>query len=165
MLDLKPALEISVEIHGSQREKSGDPYFGHLIHVMDQMDTDEERAVAILHDSVEDAANEGMREALLGRIRNAYGPEVADAVALLSHVDQTPYMEYIRRLSTNPLAVKVKMADLKDNRRPDRLRRLPREESSRLWDKYEEAVHFLLTAEMNRELTAGTSAPSPPAKS
>jgi hypothetical protein len=58
-------------------------------------------------------------------------------------------MDYIRRLSTNPLAVKVKFADLADNRRRERLRKLPREESNRLFDKYEQAWLLLYSLTMD----------------
>lgn len=151
-LDLTEAFRIAVEVHGAQRDKAGEPYLFHVFRVAEQMDTDEERVVAILHDVIEDSValhpNAASVEMLrLGlKIRSLYGIAVADAVCELTRGPVEPYLDYIRRLATNPLAVKVKFADLKDNRNRDRLRKLPRTEAERLWDKYEKAWLVLYAA-------------------
>jgi hypothetical protein len=44
-----------------------------------------------------------------------YPAEVVEAVGLLTHDDDTPYLEYVARLKHNPLARAVKLADLKHN--------------------------------------------------
>lgn len=146
-LDLTEAFRIAVEVHGAQRDKAGEPYMGHICRVMSAMDTDEERAVAILHDALEDCGKENQMH-FAQMIWDAYPREVWDAVLLLtrSRVLDSTYLDYIRRLSTNPLAVKCKFADIQDNRNPQRLRKLPRAECDRLYDKYEQAWLTLYAA-------------------
>ena len=142
-LDLKPAFEIAVQVHGSQRDKAGLPYLGHLFRVMEQMETDEERVVAILHDVLEDGPGGIERISTQCRISSVYGDDVLEAIFSLTRDPGEPYSDYIRRLSTNPLAVKVKFADLTDNMNPQRLRKLPRDEANRLFDKYTNAYNLL----------------------
>jgi len=140
---LGEAFKIAVEVHGNQRDKAGVPYLAHICRVMEQMDTDEERVVAILHDVLEDCGTPvvGIYGA---RILAAYGINVIDAIFSLTRASTTDptYMDYIRRLSENPLAVKVKLADLRDNMRQDRLEKLP--DGLRLYAKYREAYDFLI---------------------
>lgn len=144
-LMLGEAFKIAVEVHGNQRDKSGEPYLGHVCRVMSAMETDTERCVAILHDALEDC--DSLYTLEYGRrIGDIYGVEVIDAVIALTRFDRVflpDYMDYIRRLSFNPLAVKVKLSDLADNMRRDRLRKLPALEAERLYQRYHEAYCFL----------------------
>lgn len=156
---LAEAFKIAVEVHGNQRDKAGEPYMGHICRVMSAMDTDTERCVAILHDSIEDSKRVG---GMTRHLRGLFPDEIVDAVGALSRrpvnlqtlaqlvtdgarpIERESYMDYIRRLSSNPLAVKVKLADLRDNMNEDRLRKLPtKEEAFRLHKKYWEAYRFL----------------------
>ena len=41
--------------------------------------------------------------------------EITEALSLLTHERSVPYMEYVRKISENPLARKVKIADLLHN--------------------------------------------------
>lgn len=61
--------------------------------------------------------------------------EVADAVEALTRKDNETYLGFILRVMDNPLAVKVKMADLEDNM-------MSLEEGS-LKDKYRLALYIL----------------------
>jgi (p)ppGpp synthase/HD superfamily hydrolase len=72
--------------------------------------TDAERMVAVLHDVVEDTPHtlEDLRRA-------GYPEEVVQAVDCLTRRDTETYDEFIERLKPNPLAYKVKIADLEDN--------------------------------------------------
>lgn len=155
LLDLTEAFRIAVEVHGAQRDKAGEPYMGHICRVMSAMDTDEERAVAILHDVLEDCGKENQMH-FAQMIWDAYPREVWDAVLLLtrSRVLDSTYLDYIRRLSTNPLAVKVKLADLADNMDPKRLAKLSEAERLRLLEKYGPAVKLLV-------IQKGTPCPKP----
>jgi (p)ppGpp synthase/HD superfamily hydrolase len=88
----------------------GSPYILHPLRPMMQMHTDEERIVAILHDVVEDT------EVTLNDLQEAgFGENVLEAVRLLTHEDDLSYEDYVLRLKSNPLARKVKLADLNDN--------------------------------------------------
>lgn len=163
VLDLTQAVRIAAEVHGAQRDKAGEPYLMHVFRVADAMQTDEERVVAILHDAIEDAPD---RNEIGLRIFECYGEDVSEAVDMLTHYPSLSYLDYIRRLAKNPLAVKVKLADIQDNRKPERLRKLPRAECDRLYDKYEKAwLTLYAAADEAGTLPATAAFASPRAKS
>ena len=47
--------------------------------------------------------------------KEGFGDAVIDALALLTHDDDTPYMDYVARIKENPIAKAVKLADLAHN--------------------------------------------------
>ena len=107
---LEKAIEIAVRAHAGQKTKDGSPYILHPLRLMTRMGTDEERMAAVLHDVVEDTAvtPEDLREAGIPE-------EVLAAVKLLTHEEGVSYEDYVRRLKPNPVARRVKLADLEDN--------------------------------------------------
>ncbi|MBQ7624936.1 MAG: GTP pyrophosphokinase [Clostridia bacterium] len=133
----KKALKMSFEAHKDQTDKSGMPYVYHPFHVAEQMKTEEETAVALLHDAVEDGGF------TLEEIRAAGFPEsVISAIALLTHDKSVPYSEYVAKIKENPTARAVKLADLAHNSDLSRLDRVDEKARSRA-RKYEEAVRLL----------------------
>ena len=54
--------------------------------------------------------------------KKEFGDEIADAVDILTHDKNVPYEDYIETITTNLIAVRVKLADLKHNMRLDRIR-------------------------------------------
>jgi (p)ppGpp synthase/HD superfamily hydrolase len=50
----KKALRIAFDAHKEQTDKDGLPYIHHPLHLAEQMDTENEIIVALLHDVVED---------------------------------------------------------------------------------------------------------------
>ena len=70
------------------------------------MDTDIEKAVAYLHDVLEDI------NVTVDELRNMFSNEIVDGVITLTHRKDESYFEYISRVSTSKLAKKVKAADL-----------------------------------------------------
>ncbi|TDI46121.1 MAG: HD domain-containing protein [Acidobacteria bacterium] len=110
MAAIEDAILLAVTAHKGQVDKGGAPYIFHPLRLMLQMDDDNERMAAVLHDVVEDT------EVTLDDIREAGFPDaVIEAVDLLTHGENVPYEDYINRLRPNPVARKVKMADLVDN--------------------------------------------------
>lgn len=112
----KKALKIAFEAHKDQLDKSGLPYVFHPFHLAEQMDDEYSVCVALLHDvaedtdmTVDDLAAEG------------FPREVIDALSLLTHERGVPYMDYIREIRKNPLAARVKLADLEHNSDSSRL--------------------------------------------
>ena len=106
----KKALLICFAAHNGQTDKSGLPYVIHPLHLAEQLETEEEVCTALLHDVVEDShyticdlRDEGFPEAVL------------EALGLLTHDEYTPYLEYVVRLRSNPIARRVKLADLTHN--------------------------------------------------
>jgi (p)ppGpp synthase/HD superfamily hydrolase len=69
-----------------------------------------DRMAAVLHDVVEDT------EITLDDLRDAgYRPEVVDAIDALTHDSHNSYEQYIERIARNPVARRVKIADLEEN--------------------------------------------------
>ena len=106
----KKALCLSFEAHRDQRDKSGLPYVYHPFHLAEQMSTEEEACVALLHDVVEDGC------LTFEELRAAGMPEsVVQGVRDLTHDPAVPYLDYVEGLRTKPLARTVKLADLRHN--------------------------------------------------
>lgn len=112
----KKALRLSFAAHKDQLDKSGIPYVYHPYELATQMDTEAETCVALLHDVVEDT------DITFAELEaEGFGGEILAALRLLTHADGVPYMDYVRKIRENPLAVKVKMADLRHNSTASRL--------------------------------------------
>ena len=152
-LDLGEAFRIAAQVHGDQRDKSGEPYLAHVLRVMSKMDTDIERVVAILHDTIEDIPEVDEQLKLTRHIYMTYGGTVADAVLLLTHVRWDLYSVYIERVARNTLARKIKIADCEDNCNPSRLAKLPPDDRIRLTRKYAYALNYLYSKESHETST------------
>ena len=109
------ALKICFDAHKDQKDNSGLPYVFHPFHLAEQMETEDEICTALLHDVVEDSPYtiEDLKKA-------GFHETVTDAVALLTHNPDVPYMDYVRAIRKNKVARKVKMADLTHNSDPKR---------------------------------------------
>lgn len=140
------AWTIAFQVHGGQFDKGGDSYIFHLARVAMRMDTKSEQVAAILHDVLEDTDQPAHFDIL---IREMFGRTISECCHSLCHrKDATePYEEYIRRVAQNPLAVKVKLADILDNRNPKRLAKLPPDVAARLKAKYDKAWDYLMGLE------------------
>lgn len=113
----RKAMCIAYKAHAGQMDKSGVPYLYHPIHLAEQMTDEATTTAALLHDVVEDT------EMTLDDLREAgILPEVIDAIALLTHAPGVPYLEYVRELRKNPIARAVKLADLRHNSDPARMK-------------------------------------------
>jgi hypothetical protein len=95
------------------------PFILHPLRVMASFldrEDDDARMVAVLHDVIEDS---DVTCAML--LERGYPRAVVDAVEAISRREGERYRSYIERVAANPLAVRVKLADLQDNldsRRP-----------------------------------------------
>ena len=133
----KKALKLCFEAHCNQTDKSGMPYVFHPFHLGEQMDTEESTTVALLHDVVEDT------DYTLEDLKAMGFPNsVIDALALMTHDPRVPYMEYVKAISTNSLATKVKLADLRHNSDVSRLDSVDEKALSRV-KKYAAAIELL----------------------
>lgn len=135
---LEHAIAIALDVHSSQRDRYGRPYILHPLHVMLQMDSQEEMTAAVLHDVVEDS------DMALDDLRAHGFPEkILQAVDLLTHDKSAmSYDEYVRRLKPNPIARKIKLADLQHNMDIRRLRNVGPNDAARL-EKYHRAWRML----------------------
>lgn len=136
-LYLDRAIELAKQHHKGQTDKAGKPYINHPLRVMNQMKSEDEKIVAVLHDIVEDT------NISLNDLRNeGFSEEVVSAVECLTKQDGENYDSYIERISFNPLAVKIKLADLEDNRDLIRLPEVTDKDLERL-EKYDKALEKL----------------------
>ena len=133
----KLALNLCFEAHKTQTDKSGMPYVFHPFHLAEQMRDEDTTVVALLHDVIEDTdyTLDDLRE--LG-----FENRVISAIALMTHDDAVPYMEYVAEIKKNPIARAVKLADLRHNSDMTRL------DTVSPWDekrakKYAEAIRLL----------------------
>lgn len=106
----KKALKLCFAAHKEQKDKSGLPYVFHPFHLAEQMEDEESTVVALLHDVAEDTDYTLEDIAAMGFSRN-----VMEALALLTHDEAVPYMEYVKALRNNLIARRVKLADLRHN--------------------------------------------------
>lgn len=106
----KRAMILCFEAHRDQKDKSGLPYVFHPFHLADQMQTEETTIVALLHDVAEDTDI-----TLEDLAKEGFGPEVMQALKLLTHDESVDYMDYVRAVKENPIAKAVKLADLRHN--------------------------------------------------
>ena len=108
--DVNKALKLMYEKHKDQVDKQGIPYVFHPFIVANNMKTEEETIVALLHDIVEDT---DMKLDDLQKL--GFSNTVIEAIDTLTHKDNEEYSDYIERISKNKLATKVKIADLHHN--------------------------------------------------
>ena len=129
------AMNLAYNAHHGQLDKGGVPYIFHPIHLAEQMDDEISTCVALLHDTVEDTA------VTLEQLAAEFPKEVVDAVALLTHQEGVEYFDYVRSIRQNPVAVKVKLADLAHNGDPKRICNQGNQEKRRI--KYAAAKKIL----------------------
>lgn len=133
---LELAIQIALEAHAGQKDKAGEPYIMHPLRVMMVMETDEERMVAVLHDAVEDSA------LTLDNLRKAgFSPKVIESVDSLTRRNDDTYEQFIEKIK-EPLARKVKIADLCDNLNVGRIPNPTEKDFERL-EKYKKALSLL----------------------
>jgi (p)ppGpp synthase/HD superfamily hydrolase len=124
--------------HYGQRDKSGVPYILHPIEVMCSVKTIEEKIVAICHDLIEDT------DATLDDLRLLNVPEkLIEAIDHISKREDEKYSEFIERVSENDISIKVKVADIENNTRHDRIEKLDVVVVNRMMRKYERALDVL----------------------
>ena len=112
----KKALAICFDAHKNQCDKGGLPYVFHPFHLAEQMETELEVCTALLHDVVEDShyTFEDLR-------REGFPQPVLEALRLMTRDPYMHYLDYVVQLRRNPIARRVKLADLRHNSDLNRL--------------------------------------------
>ena len=131
------AFEIAKEAHAGQTDKAGLDYILHPQQVAAMVTTDEEKAVALLHDIIEDTdvtAGELLAKGLPAN--------VVEAVKALTKKDNQNYAAYLAGVKKNRLATAVKLADLKHNSDLSRLEKITQKDRERA-EKYRKAIEYL----------------------
>ena len=133
------ALSIAKKAHAGQVDKAGIDYIQHPLYVASQVKTEQEKAVALLHDVLEDSD-------ITAADLLAYGlsNEVVTAVQTLTKKKGQSYQEYLEKVKSNNLARVVKLADLKHNSDLSRLKSVSDTDRERV-KKYKNAIRYLST--------------------
>ena len=115
MASIEKALQIAAGAHEGQKDKDGQPYILHPLRVMNAVEGEVAKIVAVLHDVIEDTSvtSEDLR-------REGFDEAVLVAVECLTHRKGETYADYVVRCKGNVIARQVKLADLEDNARPSR---------------------------------------------
>ena len=147
MTQFSAAIELATRAHQYKFDLCRQPYLWHVLRVAGAMGTDfDATIVAMLHDVIEDS-NIGLPEIL-----DKFSDFTASALWALSRQSGEPYPDYIKRLlkwskahERGEIAIKVKLADLADNLRPERLAAAQAHgaDVSRLVRKYVRAIATL----------------------
>lgn len=133
----KKAMKFCFQAHKDQTDKSGIPYVFHPIHLAEQMQDEDTTVVALLHDVVEDTDYTIKDIAALG-----FSERVIAAIALMTHAENVPYMDYIAKIKENPIAKAVKLVDLAHNSDITRLDVVDEKAKARI-EKYAKAIQLL----------------------
>ena len=136
----KKAMKLCFEAHKDQVDKTDMPYVFHPFHLAEQMDDEISTICALLHDVVEDS------DTTLDDLRiKEFPDEVIEVLALLTHDENVPYMDYVREIKKNPVATKVKIADLTHNSDLSRMEESEIDERAlKRNEKYAEALRILM---------------------
>ena len=133
----KKALRLCFDAHKDQVDKSGMPYVFHPFHLAEQMPDEDTVVTALLHDVVEDTAFTPDDLLHMG-----FPSRIVEAIALLTHEDGVPYMDYVAKIRDNPIARQVKLADLRHNSDLTRLEQVDDRARQRA-EKYARAIALL----------------------
>jgi len=138
------ALCFAYDAHHGQLDYNGIPYIFHPVHLAEAMDDEISCCAALLHDVVEDTP------VTLEALSREFPAEVVEIIALLTHEetaehDQESYWQYIRKIAGNPIAKKVKLADIAHNSDQTRCTGvgLPPEKLAWWMQKYQKAKEIL----------------------
>ena len=131
------AMKLAYKAHHGQVDKGGIPYIFHPYHLAEQMDDEYSTCAALLHDVVEDT------DITLEQLRQIFPEPVIEAVATLTHSKEEPYPDYVRRVCQNPIAKKVKLADLRHNSDESRLENADEAVLAYFREKYRKAFEII----------------------
>ncbi len=137
MATLEKAILIAAQAHLGQRDKGGAPYILHPLRMMMRMESEAAMIAAVLHDVVEDS--DWTLEQLRGE---GFSEEVLQAVDCLTRRDDESYDEFVTRAQANPIARRVKIADLEDNMNVKRLGKMTAKDLARI-EEYHRAWRAL----------------------
>jgi (p)ppGpp synthase/HD superfamily hydrolase len=111
-------MSLAVKGHMGQTDRGGTPYILHPVSIMMALKTKdlELMQIALGHDLVEDTA-----VTLDELVRTGFSNRVVSAIDCLTRRHEELWLDYIKRVSTNSDAVTIKLLDLRENQKLDRL--------------------------------------------
>ena len=143
------SLEIVTRLFNDKNDKGGMPYVIHLLKVYSGVSDYLEKVCALLHDVVEDTD-----VSYDDLIDIGYNKEVIDILRVLTKLKGEDYKDYITRIidSGNKNAMNIKLADLRHNMDPSRIKNPTTNDYERISKRYEPAYQRILNklSEMER---------------
>lgn len=138
---LHKAIKLATSAHSKQTDKYGAPYINHVMRVMNYGKTYDEKIVGVLHDVIEDCPKITVEYLL----KEGFPHHIVFAVECLTKnpPDQN-YDAFIAQTEKSPLAVAVKLNDLRDNMDLRRVNRLLTERDLKRLNKYLKAYLYLI---------------------
>ncbi|MBP5561723.1 MAG: GTP pyrophosphokinase [Muribaculaceae bacterium] len=132
------ALNIAIQAHRGQTDKSGREYVMHPIRVAERCKDPRAKIVALLHDTVEDT------DVTVAYLRSKGFPEaIVNGVLSVTKQDGETYDDFVKRAAANDIGREVKIADLEDNMDIRRLKEITDDDVARL-RKYLHAWQYLM---------------------
>lgn len=124
--------------HAGQVDKAGRPYIEHVARVAAAVSDDPvAEAVAWLHDVLEDCKPEYCNEVW------SYPDRIRTAADDIARMPSESLSHYYGCILLNPIALRVKLADIADNSSEERLALLDEKSAARLRRKYAKAIAAL----------------------
>lgn len=140
--DLQHAIQVATRAYDGRTDRQGEPYVAHAIRVMLDVEGDEARAAAILHDVLEWGSIS--RSELLAE---RFPRHIIEAVEAMTSREGEPLEASVGRVRQSELAMAIKIADLRDNALPWRLDSMPDDATrSRLLTMYRRSAQLLGTS-------------------
>lgn len=140
MPTLDRAIELATVAHEGQVDKAGKPYIEHCRRVMDAVDGEHEKISAVLHDVIEDTD-----VSLQDLMELGFDQAVIDAVDALTKRRGETRLQAAARAATNPIALRVKLADNADNMDLSRIKNPTEKDHARMVE-YRRVRDFLVSA-------------------
>lgn len=133
MSNLGIAISITANAFVNKKDKGGNPYILHCLHVMNKMKYHDEELMmmGVMHDLVEDT--DYTIDSLLNL---GFSNRVLLGIKYLTHDDNLSYADYITRMIANsPDAMLIKMQDLRHNSDITRIKGITKKDFDRI-EKY-----------------------------
>jgi (p)ppGpp synthase/HD superfamily hydrolase len=131
------AMNIAKKAHAGVKDKGGDDYIWHPARVAARLTTKDEKIVAWLHDVIEDTT------ITAEDLSQYFSPKIVQAILLLTRTKEVDKLDYYLAIKKNPLALKVKLADIADNTDLERMKKLPVKLQLYYTKKYQQALEVL----------------------
>ena len=133
----KKAMKLIFEKHQNQFDRAGIPYVNHPLHVAESMPDEDSTCVALMHDLIEDT------NTTLDDIKAmGFNQKIIETLETLTHDHNEDYYKYVAKLSSNPMAIQVKLSDLYHNSDLSRLNEITEKDLMRC-EKYKKCIVYL----------------------
>lgn len=139
---LQETVTLVKKLFRDKHDIGGQPYFYHLRHVGDACKVlgEDFQIVGLLHDILED-----IPFVSVAHLQERFPEHIVNAVCVLTKKKGCEYQDYIREVSENPIACRVKIEDLRHNMDITRLPTLGNTAINRL-RKYHTAFQILVSS-------------------